>query len=156
MSQVYTFCKSGGAKNLTSQTPTPTPTQTTSYSATTSSYKPPINTNSGSGAYSFRREEPKPDTPKPVTFTDDDFPALGGPSTSGTKSIGSWGDSSKAGVIREPFSQQVAVPRKNIPPLFNKVTRTKKVLYDEDDEESDEENVDYTYGSDSENSRDGY
>jgi hypothetical protein len=136
MSQVYTFCKSGGTK--TSSTP-----------VTQSSNAPSSTETSATGCYSFKREEVKSDVPnKPEGFTEDDFPSLGG-LTPVTKNIGSWGDSLKIGIIRESFPKQIVMPKKPTPPLFNKIKKTKQVVYDDYDEEDEEENSQY-YESDSE------
>lgn len=117
MSQVYTFCKSGGTKTTT---PNPIPQNQSQVSSENSK-----------GTYSFKQ-----DGTNQVTFTPEDFPSLGGSKVSApTKNIGSWGDASKSAIIREPFPDEVAVVKKNVPPLFSKVKKTKKATYYEDDED---------------------
>ncbi len=140
MSQVYTFCKSGGSKSSAAPINSATPVNKPAPSG--------VITSSG---YSYKREDTKNTEPKPVAFTEDDFPSLGGSTKqiltpNPTKNIGSWGDASKISIIREPFTNQIAVPKKNIPPLFSKVKKTKKVMYeDEDDEDEEEQEFDDYY-----------
>jgi len=157
MSQVYTFCKSGGA-NTSGTNPTNTsgtnPTNTSGTNPTTglhlgaSGLRSVGNTQ---GTYNFKQ-----DGTKPLTFTEEEFPSLGGSKVStstSSKNIGSWASNSAA--VREPFTEKV-VMKKNIPPLFRKVQKTKKTeYYDEDEEEDDDDNDDnddklyYEYESDS-------
>jgi hypothetical protein len=148
MSQVYTFCKSGGSK--TSSNTSITPINPSTSTSTSISYKPP---NTGAEKiYGFKREDQIKDASKPVNFTEEDFPSLGGlkTSTSIPQKNGSWGDASKSAIIREPFPEQVAVVKKNVPPLFSKVKKTTKTVYYEDDEDEDELCDNYESDSDAE------
>jgi hypothetical protein len=114
MSQVYTFCKTGSSKS----TSTPTPTRTGTG----------VQTPQG---YSFKKD----DEQTPVTFNENDFPSLGSTKPPAPKNIGSWGNASMNSVIREPFPVQVAVPRRDIPPLVFKVKKNKKAVYEDDEDE---------------------
>ena len=139
MSQVYTFCKNGSS-NKGPANPEPkvgsVPLSTNNASPTTG-YKQPSSQTGQTGGYSFRKADEAPDVSKPLTFTEDDFPSLGGAKPKPV-AIGSWGDASKSGIIREPFPVKVAAPRRDIPPLF-KVQKVKKNAkpnyYDEDEDE---------------------
>jgi len=144
MSQVYTFCKSGGANtsgtNPTNSTNPMNPTNPTNPTGLRS-------VGDTQGTYNFRQ-----DGAKPLTFTEEEFPALGGSKVStstSSKNIGSWASNSAA--VREPFTEKV-VMKKNIPPLFRKVQKTKKTEYydeEEDDSEDDDNESYYEYESDS-------
>ena len=149
MNSVYTFCKSGQTKTTNSVVAS-TSTSTSTAASNTTSYKSPNSGVNSTGGYSFRREESKTDTAKPLTFTDEDFPSLGGGKTCKQEPVaktgGSWGDATKIDLIKQPFTEKLVIPKKQIPPLFNKVKRTKKIIYEDEDDEEEEE--DYEEESD--------
>jgi hypothetical protein len=105
MSQVYSFCKSGKSKTF--------------------------NEPQNSGA---KPQNSGTKTQETYNFKKDDFPSLGGRNTKVTiapNNIGSWGNSLKSGVIREPFPEKVAAPKKNIPPLSNRVKKEDFKYYED-------------------------
>jgi hypothetical protein len=131
MSQVYTFCRSKSTSDSGHKLPNPP-----------NSAKPTQQTGSvGESGYTFRTNTSEP---KQVSFTESDFPALGEvkPAISETK-VGCWGNTGKIDLIKKPPTDPV-VPRKVIPPIFAKATKTvKKQFYDEEYYEEDGEYGEY-------------
>jgi len=108
-----------------------------------------ISDNISGGVYQFKKKSSEPDNKllesNKLDFNNINFPELGTLKNPQIKKVSCWGNKNDIEKIKEPFTDVQVIPKKDIPPLFNKV-RKEKIKYLDEDDEDYEDNYNYNDG----------
>lgn len=103
-----------------------------------------VSDNISGGTYQFKKKSSKPDNElkdsNKLDSNNLNFPELGTLKNPQIKKVSCWGNKNEMEKIKEPFTDVQVIPKKDIPPLFNKVRKEKIKYLDEDDYEYYENN----------------